>query len=44
MRVGSLKKAIFASFVQYLPNILHTRQLSRDATVDDLGDISIQGH
>ena len=42
MRVGWLKMAIFASFVHCLPNILHmsTRQLSLDATVDDLGDIS----
>jgi len=24
MRVGSFKMAIFASFVHYLPNILHT--------------------
>ena len=45
MRVWSLKMAIFASFVHSLPNMLHTsymatRQLSRDATVDDLDDIA----
>ena len=39
MRVWSLKMAIFASFVHCPPNMA-TRQLSRDATVDDLGDIS----
>jgi len=43
LRVWSLKMAIFASFVHCLPNILYIlghRQLSHDATVDDLGDIS----
>jgi len=45
MRVGTLKMAIFASFVHCLPNILHraymaTPQLSGGTTVNDLGHIS----
>jgi len=40
MRLGLLKMAIFASFVHRFPNIMATRQLSRGATVDVLGDIS----
>jgi len=50
MRVWSSKMAIFASFVHCLPNILGhrptytaTRQPSRDATVDKLGDIWLVG-
>ena len=43
MRVGSLKMAIFASFVHCLPHITYmaTRQLADDAdsTVNDLGHI-----
>ena len=49
MRVWSLKMVIFASFVhcfECFPNVgyvhghMATRQLLRDATVDDLGNIS----
>jgi len=42
MIMWSLKMAIFASFVHCLPNITYmaTRQLSLDASVDDLGVIS----
>jgi len=42
LRVWSLKMAIFASSVTVFRMFLHTwpRQLSRDVTVDDLGDIS----
>ena len=40
IRVWSLKMTIFASFFHCLPNILHTRQLSGDTTVNDLGHIS----
>jgi len=36
MRVGSLKRAIFALFVHCLPNILHTWSLAIAATLDDL--------
>jgi len=44
MRVWSLKMAILASFLFSLSSkhftYMATRQLSLDATVDDLGDIS----
>jgi len=42
MRVGSLKMAIFASFVHCLPNVLHTAtlQLLGDTTVNDLWHMS----
>jgi len=42
MRVGSLKMAIFASFLHCLPTITYmaTRQLSDDTTVNDLWHIS----
>jgi len=42
MRVGSLKMAIFAyrSLSSEHFTYMATRQLSHDATVDDLGDIS----
>ena len=43
MRLGSLKMAIFASFVHRLPNVLHTWPHDgdlRDASIDVIGDIS----